>query len=421
MSLILQKFFRHEITSLPQFLISLFGSYYNNAICNGCSLCFLLWYFLHLGFDCFVKKRLKKFGYKTYKCERLKNSLWNCILYGFCMITSYIILSESNLHLFKILHVNNLKNAQGVTYLNTELVIFVSYCLHTAFWEIGEQHGLKSFFNHILLAVLIILSFALRIVDLALIVVTLLSISKFTTEITKVIYDLGDYGSNTRVTILSSFFVLTEFCFTVNFLIGVPLLCLIPMGKHVIVLWKSSIPALKIFYFSLLILWYICALNNSPLFKLIIHWLNHTEKGFKCKKHIIECCLFPKRNDDEYNLMLIQKEIQQRTEKKKSLKINSKKASLLQIIYCNMKLNQKIKARRLAKGQTAAESADKNNLCQCSMEDKSDPVENVGHFICEEMTDRDETALNMLNIRDEMNDKNSELEENIPLLQVKKN
>lgn len=48
-------FLKTEITCIPQFIDKYAGKYYNNALGNGASWLFLMWYLLHYSYAVFVK------------------------------------------------------------------------------------------------------------------------------------------------------------------------------------------------------------------------------------------------------------------------------------------------------------------------------------------------------------------------------
>lgn len=56
----------------------------------------------------------------------------------------------------------------------------------------------------------------------------------------------------------------------------------------------------------------------KALSKAIIHWLNHTPENMKyknCDLDLIECSLFPPRDDATYNFIQMKKEMKEREER----------------------------------------------------------------------------------------------------------
>lgn len=59
-------FFKTELTCIPSILSKWLGDYYNNALCNGATWVFLLWWILHTGFNKFLNVSLLYYKHCVY-------------------------------------------------------------------------------------------------------------------------------------------------------------------------------------------------------------------------------------------------------------------------------------------------------------------------------------------------------------------
>lgn len=51
MSVDMREVLSTELTAIPQVLSGYFGKFYSNALCNGCTWLFGVWFVLHIGLD----------------------------------------------------------------------------------------------------------------------------------------------------------------------------------------------------------------------------------------------------------------------------------------------------------------------------------------------------------------------------------
>ncbi|XP_044761421.1 uncharacterized protein LOC123318752 [Coccinella septempunctata] len=334
-----------EFTYIPQVLSKYFGKYYSNALCNGCTWLFFIWYILHIGLDYALNEILRKMKYKEYNRIRLKNSLWYLGFYCTLFIHTGDSFFRSRMDVF------GFRKTNITTYddINSDLVmgfmVLFSFFLHSAFWEVMEYDSKTLFLSYILLCCVLLISFILRTLEVAFTLTAFISIAQVSVQSAKLLYVVTKQDNSYLRIIIAVFFGMGVCSFCLSYLVGVPLIFLIPFFRKII---TAHLPSGFIPLTLAIGGWYLSEIGNSPLFKLLGHWLFHTEKTNECCGNIVECSLFPPRNDVAYNLLQLRKEIKEREERKLSLRRSSKKGVLVQTIKCMVSLKRKIHAKRAA-------------------------------------------------------------------------
>ncbi|KAK9884960.1 hypothetical protein WA026_009195 [Henosepilachna vigintioctopunctata] len=299
----------------------------------------------------------RKMKYKEYSRTRLKHSLWYLGFYCTAFIYTGATIFQNKVDVLGFRKVH-LPSQADVTDLVIGFLVLFSFFLHSAFWEVMEYNLKAAFLSYILLCSIFLVSLFLRILEVAFTLTAFVSITQVSIESSKLLYIVTKQNKSYMRVVVLVFFGLSLCSFVISYLIGVPLIFLIPFGRRII----SYHPPVGYMFFTILLgSWYISEINNSPLFKLIAHWLFHTEKSSDCCGELIECSMFPPRDDIAFNLLQLRKEIKEREERMLALRKQSRKGMLAQTIKCMVNLKRKIHAKRAASEKSSEKDSEESS------------------------------------------------------------
>ncbi|XP_044262545.1 uncharacterized protein LOC123010002 [Tribolium madens] len=333
-------FLKTELTIIPRLLDKYIGNYYNNTLCNGTTWMFACWCILHVFFDNLLNAFLKRIKYREYIRVRLQQSLWYLGFYTTACIYCCATLIRNNLEIIKLKTPFDSSNvASGQLILG--FIVVLTFYLHSAFWErLKYCHGFVAS-GYLCLFFFFCFSYFLRFIEGCFRLTILICSAQIALEVTRVIA-IVTKRDNCRGRVLTGiFFTLSLSVFVINYGIIVPLLFGYPLVRG----FTPGVTFLLTFFLT----WLTIEFYSSALIKAVIHWLNHTEtddKKKKCNLDLVECSLFPPRDDATYNFLLMRKEMKEREERCLSLRKPKNKNVVFQTLKCMVAIKRKLNEKR---------------------------------------------------------------------------
>ncbi|CAG9865168.1 unnamed protein product [Phyllotreta striolata] len=376
-------FFKTELTCIPNILAKWLGDYYNNALCNGATWVFLLWWMLHMGFNKCIAALLKRLSFKHHERDRLTEVLWYLGFYGTSVVYCGAALSRNEVELFNFKRMNVPSSSVLPTQVVLGYTLISMFYLHSALWEGITKTRIANMASYVCLFLFMLSSYILRVVEISFTLSALISIAYVSSQITKGLIVVLDQKSLCTKIVISALFVTTfALHLSVN-LVVIPLTFVIPLGLKLI----SDYPNILLgFLFCNLIAWLVIEIYNGVLFKFVNHWLYHQQeikrkdsisstdgfeqssKGQGCTSSLVECSLFPPRDDVVFEIQKARREIEER--KAKQLALRKPKNMLVQTLKCMLTINKKIKQRRQ---RLESESESSENTEETPPNDESEP------------------------------------------------
>ncbi|CAH1100370.1 unnamed protein product [Psylliodes chrysocephalus] len=384
-------FFKTELTCIPSILSKWLGDYYNNALCNGATWVFLLWWILHTGFNKFLNALLKKLKFKEYERDRLTDILWYLGFYGTGVVYCGAALSQNEVELFnfKKMQVPSISNLPTQVVLGYTLILM--FYLHSAFWEGITKMRIINMLSYLFLFFFMLSSYILRVVEISFTLSALISIAQVVLHITKGLFVVLDQRYFYTKILIAALFIVTLAVHVAIHLIVIPLTFIVPLGLKII----SDYPnILLLFLLFNLMGWLGAEIYQGVLFKFLNHWLYHgqdikrkdsisSSDGYEqldkhqgCLRSLTECALFLPRDDLAYEIQKIRKEIEER--RARQLALRKPKNMFVQTLKCMLTINKKLKQKRkrLEDESESSENTDENQQDDLLPDDEHGTHEN---------------------------------------------
>ncbi|XP_019871586.1 uncharacterized protein LOC109599971 [Aethina tumida] len=368
MSSYIDLFLKTELTCIPRLIHKYAGSYYNNGLCNGATWLFVLWCCLHLLFDWFLKAFLRKVKYKEYISDRLAHSLWYLGYYGtalfYCGAT--IFQNEMELFNFKKMHVPSSSNLPNTLIIGYTLMS--TFYLHSSVWEGLKNGRVLSMIAYLLLTLFLIVSYILRIVEISFTLTSLISIAQILVEIIRITTVLSNQDIFFVNIFLSTLLCICVVIYVTVYLFIIPLTFIIPMGLKIVSDYPDTLLRMLILINAS---WLFIEVYNSVAYKLIYHWIFHSDDAEKIC-NMIDCSLFEPRDDVAFHLENYRQEVRAKEAEMMSLRKPKNKSMLIQTLKCMVAIKRKLSEKRLSENSSDSDDSEKSGDSDAKLRENED-------------------------------------------------
>lgn len=286
-------------------------------------------------------------NYKQFTRTRLLNALWYCGFYGTAFLYSLGTIIRNNTSLVDYRKNLILDGGPIPIHILMGLGLVGTFFFQSLVWT-GIKDGFdRNCLTYLTLTFLPVMTFYSRRTELFLSLLALISLVQFGFNILRCLScTIGKKGSG----YLNGVFFAILGLFILVHVIVIPLFIILPLIYNQ--RYGLNIPA--IFLSICLVFWWLAEAFTNPLYKYIEHWIKHIDlKNVRvCPRNVLECCLFPIRDDISFNLAVEKLEIKQRETKSIQRRKPKDRGVFVQTLKCMVAIRRKLNKRRASESSS---------------------------------------------------------------------